>query len=309
MAKKMNELDIKKKYFEDGYVIFKNLIPKIKIDNLIKYLEIFKHSKSLYYSQSIHSWITPNIDKNGFMIESMENFTRIFWLRKLAKYGNEILLGAELETALKKINPDINLYVQWQNMLFDKSTGTIDHYDSYYLDTLPSGNLIGAWVALEDINKNSGPFKLYPGSHNYFLDGKWNKLSHNDFRIECKKYSEKHKSKDALLFKGDVLLWHPSLMHGASLQKDSAYSRKSLTSHYYPYGHGKKFDEERKSFIGDLKEKIFFYRPHKIKKYPILSNNQPITDIMFSLKGLMKYYNGKFFGKIDKGEDMKRASY
>ena len=47
------------------------------------------------------------------MIESMENFTRIFWLRKLAKYGNEILLGAELETALKKINPDINLYVQW----------------------------------------------------------------------------------------------------------------------------------------------------------------------------------------------------
>ena len=47
-------------------------------------------------------------------------------------------------------------FVMWQNMLFDKSTGTIDHLDSYYLDTDPIGNLIAIWVALEDINGEGG---------------------------------------------------------------------------------------------------------------------------------------------------------
>ena len=40
----------------------------------------------------------------------------------------------------------------WQNMLFDKSTRTIDHVDSYYLDKNPSCYLIAAWFDLEDIN-------------------------------------------------------------------------------------------------------------------------------------------------------------
>ena len=46
----------------------------------------------------------------------------------------------------------------WQNMFFDKSVGTVDHFDSWYLDTDPPGSLIGAWFALEDIDGKGGTF-------------------------------------------------------------------------------------------------------------------------------------------------------
>ena len=45
--------------------------------------------------------------------------------------------------------------------VFDRATGTIDHIDTWYLDTEPMGHLIAAWVALEDID-GQGEFHVYP---------------------------------------------------------------------------------------------------------------------------------------------------
>src|SRR5208337_754108 len=36
--------------------------------------------------------------------------------------------------------------------------------------------------------------------------------------------------------KGDVILWHPFLVHGAFSNEDARFSRKSFTSHFFPYG-------------------------------------------------------------------------
>ena len=46
-------------------------------------------------------------------------------------------------------------------MFFDKSKGTQLHQDTWYLDTQPRGNLVGVWIALENINMSSGPFVVY----------------------------------------------------------------------------------------------------------------------------------------------------
>ena len=47
-------------------------------------------------------------------------------------------------------------------MLFDKSTGTIDHADTWYLDTKPRGKMIAAWIALEDIKNQLEDFLYIP---------------------------------------------------------------------------------------------------------------------------------------------------
>ena len=39
-------------------------------------------------------------------------------------------------------------YNMWQNMLFDKSTATVDHIDSWYLDTDLPGHLVGHGLPL-----------------------------------------------------------------------------------------------------------------------------------------------------------------
>jgi len=302
----MNEIE--RKYKNDGYVIFERIIPTEKINNILDALEEFKRKGLPFYSQSIHTWIKPPLDSNGFMSESMENFTRVMWLNKLSKYGNDILLSQEINECLKIINPSARKFVLWQNMLFDKSTGTIDHYDSYYLDTLPSGNLIGAWIALEDIDERCGPFKIYPGSHLEFLDTPYNKLNHENFRLMCANYAKKTEFKHALLKKGDVLFWHPSLIHGASIPLDEKYSRKSLTSHYYPYGYSKKGDDEDYSISKSLYRKII-NKPKKRSNYQIMITGNAITDLRFSLGGLKIYLTSKIKGAITKKMDMKRTSY
>ena len=35
---------------------------------------------------------------------------------------------------------------------------------------------------------------------------------------------------------GDIILWHPRLIHGSSGQAKEGISRKSITAHYYPKG-------------------------------------------------------------------------
>ena len=304
----VNELEIRDRYSRDGYVIFEKLISPSKIDGLLNSFENFKKTKLPFYSQSIHTWIAPPVDSNGFMQESMESFTRVLWLKGLAKKGNDILLSNEIHNALRILNPSSDLFIQWQNMLFDKSTGTIDHYDSYYLDTMPIGHLIGVWVALEDIKLESGPFRVYPGSHNEFLDCKYDHLKHDDFRVACQDYADKHSYEHALLKKGDVLMWHPSLMHGSSNQLDPAYSRKSLTSHYYPYGYGIKGGAKNRGLAETLLYTMEKF-PTKIGSYPILSSDNLNRKIRWGVKGVAIYLKNRLLGRHEGRDDNKRSSY
>lgn len=59
--------------------------------------------------------------------------------------------------------------------------------------------------------------------------------SHDEFiknMVEATQISNLTKKK-MLLSKGDLLLWHPYLIHGAFSCENEAQSRKSFTSHFY----------------------------------------------------------------------------
>ena len=225
---------LRENYLKEGYIIFKSLISNKKINKILDELEIFKKNNKLYYSQSEHNWrkIKNDLDKFGLLECSFENFTDLPWGRELSKAGREILQSKEILDALRRIS-NYKDFCMWQNMFFDKSTGTIDHIDSWYLDTNPMGKLVAAWIALEDIDGEGGSFHIYPGSHLAIPD-EWAKLNHNDFAKWSTKICEKFNKKPIYLKKGDILLWHPLLLHGSSSQKVKGKSRKSLTAHYHP---------------------------------------------------------------------------
>ena len=225
---------LREKYLKEGYIIFKSLISIRKIDKIIEELELFKKNNKLYYSQSEHNWrrIKSDLDKFGLLECSFENFTDLPWGGGLSQAGREILQSKEILGALRKIS-NYKDFCMWQNMFFDKSTGTIDHIDTWYLDTNPMGDLIGAWIALEDINGEGGVFHVYPKSH-LTSDKKWIGKNHEEFIYWSKKESKNFKKKPLYLKKGDLLLWHPSLIHGSTLQQKEGSSRKSITAHYHP---------------------------------------------------------------------------
>jgi hypothetical protein len=58
----------------------------------------------------------------------MSDFTKLYLNYGLTQSGLDVLLGEEINSALQIINQKARRFVQWQNMLFDQSVGTVDHY-------------------------------------------------------------------------------------------------------------------------------------------------------------------------------------
>ncbi len=101
--------------------------------------------------------------------------------------------------------------------------------------------MVAAWVALEDIDPDAGPLQYYPGSNNIppylFSHGKLNWVPEEmdgfteymdrkvaELGLSPKTYCPK---------KGDVLIWHPLLLHGGGKIKNPLLTRRSIVSHYF----------------------------------------------------------------------------
>ena len=218
---------LKNYYLKNGYAIFKSLISDEKIDRILIELNRFKESNKIYYSQSEHNWrrMKQDLEANGLLECSFENFTDLPWGRGLSKAGRSILQSKEILASLMSIS-EFKDFCMWQNMFFDKSTGTVDHIDTWYLDSDPMGHLFGAWIALEDIDGKGGVFHVYPKSH-LSKNNNWRNISHKEFINWSKKESRNYNKKPLFIKKGDLLIWHPSLIHGSSLQSSNGFSRKS----------------------------------------------------------------------------------
>ena len=251
---------------------------------------------SIYYSQSNHNWRNTkfDIDTHGFLEKSLQGFTDYIWAHNLSCSGKNILLSREIEKCLQKLSGKTQEFCMWQNMIFDKSIGTIDHIDTWYLDTDPMGYLIAAWVALEDIDGNGGEFHVYPGSH---LDDRtkpenWKNLNHEKFVEWSEEVSKSFKKTPIHLKAGDVLFWHPFLLHGSSNQKLKGFSRKSLTAHYHPVsmkrgGRGvvtNSSDSLYKTAVSDTTKNI-----RRFGSLPIYAHRNRIN-AMRSLVGATRYF-------------------
>jgi hypothetical protein len=136
--------------------------------------------------------------------------------------------------------------VPFQTLNFIKGSGQRAHSDSIHMTTYPLGYLIAAWVALEDIQPDSGPLFYYPGSHRlpYLLNDEFENYSsrlslgnkkYRDYEDMTAQIIETQRLKPEIFLprKGDVLIWHANLIHGGLPVKDASLTRKSMVIHYY----------------------------------------------------------------------------
>lgn len=242
-----NATEIKEYYDSQGYVVINNILDHSTIDEFIYQYEKIKWSNFfVFQSQSIHRPSKPKLTPEGFIKESMENATDLKLFPGFSKAIINCLTTENISTVLSILSGASN-HTMWQNMFFDKSTGTVEHQDHYYLDTNPAGHLIGAWYSLENINPEAGCFFVLPGSHKgqiiereeivsskkgiegYFADHE--KMRQN---ISNLIRDNSYEYKALPLNKGDVLFWHPGTIHGAYKNENPQFSRKSFTAHFYP---------------------------------------------------------------------------
>ncbi len=233
----INKQEIINQYKNKGYTIVRNLLPSELIEEILKVYTKLISQRPLIYTQSTHKWENIKLDNEGLIIQSILNPSTLKTLHPFNNYLKEIIYHTNIEKILSIIFTDKALKIGcWQDMFFDKSTATIPHIDSWYLDTLPKGLLLGVWIALEDIRSENGSFYVYPGSHLNdwsYLENSTHDQFINSINDYCKK-NEKLK-KELFINKGDVVFWNSKLVHGSTKQNTKGYSRKSVTAHYFPY--------------------------------------------------------------------------
>ena len=147
-----------------------------------------------------------------------------------------------------------------QTLVFLRGSGQDVHQDTIHLTAFPAGYMCGVWIALEDIDEESGPLFVHPGSHRLprlythtvgmqkVHDGDWSEFArtflprlHKDLELAgCAKQTY-------LPRRGDILVWHENLAHGGSHRLKPGLSRRSIVSHYFSKGAAVWYDSTGRS--------------------------------------------------------------
>ena len=224
----MQSLVEKKSFFEQGFITF-NIGDESLIDSV---------------NEDVEKLLKTGSYKTNSAIYSYNQYPRIVESYKFSDYCKKLALHKSVMNRLKffyGLEPKA-----FSTINFLHSTQQPLHSDYVHFGTLPHRMLVGAWVALEDIDPNSGPLQVVPKSHklNLFdykdLDAdrpkNLNSVKSNYHLYE--KYvveNIKHNSLEPItpvLKKGDCLLWEANLLHGSPECKDSSLTRKAQVTHW-----------------------------------------------------------------------------
>jgi ectoine hydroxylase len=237
-----------KNWSENGFVVLPNFLNNAETDAInseIENLLLYKKVDFNYTNRKIM-----------FAFHQSGIIKDIVYKPELLKILN-FLLGREV--------------LPFQSINFLKGSEQKAHSDTIHMATYPLGNLVAAWVALEDTNVDNGPLFYYPGSHKlpYVLNPDFN-TGNTKFTIgdnAYKNYESKIeevikvnnlKKADFYAKKGDVFIWHANLLHGGNPVLDKNATRKSMVIHYF------------------AKDVICY---HEITHRPALFNSHPLASI------------------------------
>jgi len=223
-----------KTYESQGFVIIRQLISEDVLSPFnYAYQKEVVPSKHKLYRQNSNQYERNRITDSGYVEQSFFDVLGYPHFPNFKSSALNLLFNENLLSALNNINGHTKHNLM-QTALFDANTATTAHQDWWYADSVPSGHMIGAWIALEDIAEESGRFYVVAGSHKVILHE--SNMRHSEWQSKLNDYV-KAKSECLVapaLKKGDVLFFNAGIIHGALPTKEPKYSRKSLVGHYMP---------------------------------------------------------------------------
>jgi phytanoyl-CoA hydroxylase len=225
-------------YARHGYVVLRNLVPRSAIEELLKvYAAEIVPSNYPFFRQNTNSYEPNKLTTHGYVQQAFLDIHDYSKYPRFSSSAREIFCAPGIIQALRRVT-GFDTFSLMQTMMFDRNTETPGHQDWYYLDSVPSGNLIAGWIALEDIDERAGRFYVMRGSKQRDFGAQLAGRTHADWLAVIKTYIDSHPEDVSApaLRAGDVLFWNSRTVHGSLPTRDEAFSRKSLTAHYLPGG-------------------------------------------------------------------------
>lgn len=233
---------IRKYYRENGYVIVRRLFPSETCDAQRRlWEEEVKPFGGYIYRQATAKAEKHVFNQSGWVMNPILNLQSVDpkCFPRFRNYATEAVLASpNLRDVFAGILGELPKVVQ--SMYFEGNSATWEHQDSYYLDSEKIGEMVAAWIAIEDIAARAGRFFICPGSHRLKLDahGLENNIAeHHESYIQSvvdKIKQLKLEIRAPALEKGDVLFWNSFTIHGSLNTQDARFSRSSITCHAIP---------------------------------------------------------------------------
>jgi hypothetical protein len=120
------------------------------------------------------------------------------------------------------------------------------HSDAVHFHSYPHGFMCGVWIALQDVQPESGPLIYFPGSHRLpYQSARTLGLDRDAVRGEQhpqrffepswqQAVNEHAYAKEQFLPKrGELLIWHANLLHGGEPIQQRSSRRWSQVNHYF----------------------------------------------------------------------------
>lgn len=185
------------------------------------------------------------------------------------------LAHLEIPSALKVImNPSVLDFVTQRfqstpilmgTLMFERGSQQTIHHDAHFIYTRKPDQMQSVWIALEDVEDDAGPVFIYPKTHlKPYMP--WDTICENpELKDEVLKNRDKLQGKPfyelldkvffkwadglrrivdgkiepyvARLKKGDVLFFHPHVIHEGAKIQNPKRSRRSIVGHFYNHAH------------------------------------------------------------------------
>lgn len=208
-------------FINDGIVVFDGYINSKLIDQCNKEIDIAIKNKYVDYNYGS----SERIENLHQLCPSIKTLFELPTIKNIAS----IIFGYNARPT--------------QTLTFIFGSEQFVHQDTVHLTTFPAGFMIGVWIALQDIQVNSGELQYYPGSHKEsnlyvnLLGAKKTSIDRSNFEkiffSKWKEISNKYQAKSLLIKKGDFAIWHGNLLHGGSHRHNRNLERRSLVMHMY----------------------------------------------------------------------------
>lgn len=237
-------------YHRDGYLIVRGLLSKEDIDRLYDLAERTR-TGTIKPKESTSSYEDP--ENNDPLKAEFVQQTRVHMVSRLdatAEWG--MLHPRILDVTEAIIGPDVYAL---QSMMFLNPPGRGGqgwHQDSYYIKTHPD-TMVGAWIALEEVDEENGCLWVVPGSnHEPIYPPEWvgggnvhaldafkdlnsvENVSHLDDEVNTlSKVVANYPPPIPVPMKpGDVLFFHSHLFHRSYPNRTADRYRRSYVCHY-----------------------------------------------------------------------------
>lgn len=223
-------------FMRDGYVVVRNALTREYCDSLLQDINAFKQRNA--------ELIAKNVNDHGHLYRVSNLHLAVPSLADAFAS-----LAAPFEICDRFLSTQTSLYT---SLYFERGSEQSLHRDSPYFTTRPVGKYMGVWLALDDVDGGNGPLMVVPGSHllpPIDLEGMARELFVGLDAIPAMSaegwtaYQEAVKKQCADLdmlpqqlhvSRGDVVIWHPELLHGGSVHNSRERSRRSLVMHVTP---------------------------------------------------------------------------